>query len=198
MALSRPALLVALVAGLTCDGRPPISIPADELSADVDGVDPSSPVDRQAACTGERYVRFPSFLQFEPNGYSAWLGGQGKITVRVSRVEETPAGSHWTGVDVILSSARARLDPVPPLMLDLEALPPEWDLRVGRYGGSSSVGSAWGPLSTSRDQARGFLRLTPEPDPELSLCLSIPVAQWSDDPPSVLEIWVDRVALEVH
>jgi hypothetical protein len=195
MALSRPALLVALLAGLGCDGRPPI--PADELSADVDDVDPSSPVDRQAACTGERYVRFPSFLQFEPNKYSAWRDGRGKIKVRVSRVEETPDGSSWTGVDVIMSSPRARLDPVPPLMIDLARLPPEWELKVGRYGGSSSVGSAWGPLSTSRDQARGFLRLTPEPDPELSLCLSIPVAQWSGESPSTLEIWIDRIALDV-
>lgn len=171
-------------------------IPADELSAGVDDVD-TSPVDRQAACTGERYVRFPPHLQFEPNRYSARRDGPGKVRIRVSREEETPTGSSWTGVDVILSSARARLDPVPPLMLDLENLAPEWELKVGRYGGSSSVGSAYSTLDTSRDQAWGFLRLTPEPDPELSLCLSIPVARWSDDPPSLLEIWIDQIALEL-
>lgn len=187
--MTRTVLLALLVVGSGCSDRPLVA----GLS------DGSVVAGRPAACTGSTYVRFPSFLQFEPNRYSAWQTPDGRITVRASRHEASPDGSSWAGVDVSLSCSRSS-QPVPPLMLDLSELPPGWDLRVSRFGGSSSVGSASSVLPSQGDAARGWLRLTAGPEPTASLCLSILVARWTDELPQAetLELWVDRVSLEIH
>jgi hypothetical protein len=143
--VTRRVLLALIVVGSGCNDR--------QL---VDGLSDGSVVARQPfACTGSAYVRFPSFLHFEPNSYSAWQD-RDVIRVRASRNEATPDGSSWAGVDVRLSCSRS--SPAPPLMLDLAQLSPGCELRVSRYGGSSSVGSASSVL---------------------------------------LEMWVDRVPLEI-
>jgi hypothetical protein len=113
--------------------------------------------------------------------------------------DHTPS-TYWRGVFVTFEYAGSLTADDFPLELDLQALPPGWEVGVGQYGGGCKgpegpcKSNASAALSSMMPLFEGTLQVSAGPRQTVTLCLKARGAEYSG--PVELFMWVDALELE--